>query len=87
MQLLQFDGPSQSRIDLTLIKKTKLRGRLDSEVRIDVFNVLNHPAFFVDDELSSAASMSWNINNPEFGKVTDLNQDPRIVQVSLRLRF
>jgi hypothetical protein len=87
MQLLQFDGPSQSRVDLSLIKRTKLRGRLDSELRIDFFNILNHPAFFVDDELSSSASMSWNINNTAFGKVNDINQDPRIVQVSLRLRF
>jgi len=87
MQLLQFDGPSQSRVDLSLIKRTKLRGRLDSELRIDVFNVLNHPAFFVDDDLSASQSMTWNINNTEFGKVNDLNQDPRIVQVSFRLRF
>jgi len=86
-QLLQFDGPVQARWDLALIKRTRLTGRFDSELRIDVFNVPNHPYFFVDDELSSSASMTWNINSTEFGKVQELNQTPRVVQMSLRINF
>jgi hypothetical protein len=87
LQLLQFDGPSQSRWDLALIKRTRLGGRFDSELRIDVFNVTNTPYFFVDDELSGSASMSWDVNSTAFGRVNDLNQDPRIVQISARISF
>src|SRR4029453_2336572 len=37
-------GPGQFNIDASVIKKTKI-GRIDTEVRIEAFNVLNHPQF------------------------------------------
>ncbi len=40
-----YYGPSYKNIDLTLAKTTALTGRVNLQVRMDVFNVLNHPNF------------------------------------------
>jgi hypothetical protein len=40
-----FDGPGYSNIDLSLVKNTKLGERLRLQLRVDVFNVFNHPNF------------------------------------------
>jgi hypothetical protein len=40
-----FDGPGYRNVDLTLVKNTRLGGRLRLQLRVDVFNVLNHPNF------------------------------------------
>jgi len=40
-----FYGPGYSNLDLSLSKTTPLRGRFSLELRLDVFNVLNHPNF------------------------------------------
>ena len=37
-------GPGQFNIDASIIKRTKI-GRFDTEIRIEAFNVLNHPQF------------------------------------------
>jgi outer membrane receptor protein involved in Fe transport len=40
-----FDGPGYQNVDLSLVKNTKLGERLRLQLRVDVFNVLNHPNF------------------------------------------
>jgi hypothetical protein len=40
-----FDGPGYSNVDLSLSKSTKLGERLRLQLRVDVFNVFNHPNF------------------------------------------
>jgi outer membrane receptor protein involved in Fe transport len=40
-----FTGPGFQNVDLSLVKNTKLNDRLVLQVRLDVFNVFNHPNF------------------------------------------
>jgi Carboxypeptidase regulatory-like domain len=40
-----FTGPAFHNVDLSLVKHTALSGRMKLDVRLDVFNVFNHPNF------------------------------------------
>lgn len=40
-----FTGPGYQNIDLSLVKNTKLSARVTLQVRVDCFNLLNHPNF------------------------------------------
>ena len=40
-----FTGPGYQNIDLSLVKNTALGSRLSLQLRVDVFNLLNHPNF------------------------------------------
>lgn len=78
MGINTYDGPTQWSWDLSLAKHTRINDKFDTELRIDVFNVPNHPHFFVDD---------MNVNSTTFGVVSSLNQDPRIVQIAFKVNF
>jgi hypothetical protein len=53
-------GPSQFNIDMSLIKHTKF-GRIQSELRLEAFNVLNHPQF---------AQPNGQLGNSAFGVIS-----------------
>ncbi|HEV8486934.1 MAG TPA: TonB-dependent receptor [Blastocatellia bacterium] len=78
LQRLQFDGPAQVAWDFSLVKRTRITERVNSELRAEFFNVLNHPGFFVGDQ---------GINSTQFGRITGLNQAARIVQLALKVDF
>jgi outer membrane receptor protein involved in Fe transport len=40
-----FNGPGYRNVDLSLVKDTALGGRVKLQLRVDVFNVFNHPNF------------------------------------------
>ena len=77
-QLLQFDGPSQTVWDFSIVKRTRISESKNVELRADLFNFLNHPLFFVGD---------YDINSATFGRITGLNWNQRLVQVSLKFNF
>ena len=79
-------GPGQFNVDLSLIKTTRC-GRVESELRIEAFNLLNHPQF---------AQPNGQLGNPGFGTITAMLSNPacascgtteRQVQLGLKLRF
>lgn len=73
-----FRGPGRSNVDLAVSKTVPLKGeRILIELRGDFFNLLNHAEFL---------SPNTNINDSNFGQVQN-TADPRIIQLSLRLRF
>lgn len=78
LQRLQFDGPSQTSWDFSVIKRTRIKEDKNLELRADFFNFLNHPLFFVGDQ---------NINGTQFGRITGLNFGPRVVQVALKFNY
>jgi len=75
---LQFDGPASYTWDFSAAKKTRVTERIDTEFRVDFFNVLNsgEMALFGD----------YNVNSSSFGRITSA-LPPRIVQASLRINF
>ena len=79
-------GPGQFNVDFSLIKTTRF-GRVDSELRIEAFNLLNHPQF---------AQPNGQLGNPGFGTITSMLSNPacascgtteRQIQLGLKLRF
>jgi hypothetical protein len=79
-------GPGQFNIDMSLIKNTKI-GPVASELRLEVFNVLNHPQF---------ANPNGQLGNAAFGTIAAMLASPscalcgtteRQMQVAMKLKF
>ncbi len=79
-------GPGQFNIDASMIKNTKI-GPLWSELRLEVFNVLNHPQF---------ANPNGQLGNSAFGTISAMLASPscalcgtteRQAQVAMKLKF
>jgi len=79
-------GPGQFNIDLSLIKNTKI-GPVASELRAEVFNVLNHPQF---------ANPNGTFGTAAFGTISAMLASPscalcgtteRQVQLAMKLKF
>jgi hypothetical protein len=80
-------GPGQFNIDMSVIKRTRI-GKLDTEIRIEAFNVLNHAQF--------NARPNSNINAAGVGTITSLlpnascalcGTSERQVQLGVKVRF
>ena len=80
-------GPGQFNIDMSLIKRTRI-GRFDTELRLEAFNVLNHPQF--------APRPNSNINSAAVGTISSMLPNPscalcgtteRQVQLGVKMRF
>ena len=78
-------GPTAFNVDLSVVKNTKI-GPLDTELRIEAFNVLNHPQF---------ATPNTQLGNAAFGTITAASTpscqtcgtSERQVQVAMKVRF
>jgi hypothetical protein len=79
-------GPGQFNIDMSVIKNTKI-GPIDSELRLEVFNVLNNPQF---------AQPNGQLGNAAFGTISAMLASPscalcgtteRQMQVAVKLKF
>jgi hypothetical protein len=79
-------GPRQFNVDASLIKRTKI-GSIDSELRVEAFNVLNHPQFGQPNAV---------IGNAAAGQITTMlassscafcGTTERQVQLAMKLRF
>ncbi len=60
------------------MKRTKIRERADLEYWADISNVFNRTSF---------GGINVNLNDPNFGRPTGAQQEPRIIQMALRLNF
>jgi carboxypeptidase family protein len=79
-------APGQFNVDFSLTKRTRL-GRVESELRIEAFNLLNHAQFAQPNTL---------FGSPGFGGITSMLSNPacsacgtteRQIQLGLKLRF
>jgi hypothetical protein len=78
LQRRVFTGPSAFGMDIALAKTISVRESQDVEVRMESFNILNHPTFNVGDQ---------SIGSTNFGKITGTFGDRRIIQLSMHYRF
>ncbi len=79
LQLTPVSGPGYWNVDLSLIKRTRIRESWNLEFRAEAFNAFNHTNFFVSAENN-------DINSTSFGRLTS-TFDPRILQFALKLNF
>jgi hypothetical protein len=79
-------GPGSFNIDASLIKNTKI-GHVNTEFRIEAFNVLNHPQF---------GNPNTTLGNAAFGTISSMLSSPscslcgtveRQVQLGVKVRF
>jgi hypothetical protein len=79
-------GPGDFNIDFSLIKNTRV-AHVDTEVRIEAFNILNHPQF---------ANPNATFGNSSFGTISAMLSSPscatcgtteRQIQLALKMRF
>ncbi|MCU1321995.1 MAG: hypothetical protein JWM43_1644 [Acidobacteriaceae bacterium] len=69
-------GPAYRDLDLALVKHTALTEHTNLELRAELFNVTNTPAF---------SQPNGSFGTTAFGSITSTTTDPRVLQLALRL--
>ena len=69
-------GPAYRDLDLALVKNTALSEHTHLELRAELFNITNTPAF---------AQPNGSFGTTAFGSITATTTDPRVLQLALRL--
>ncbi|MGE0406546.1 MAG: hypothetical protein AB7O65_09615, partial [Candidatus Korobacteraceae bacterium] len=64
--------------DLAFVKRTRIGERQDLELRTEVFNLTNTPAF---------AQPNGTLGNAAFGTITSTVSDPRVIQFGIKFNF
>jgi hypothetical protein len=84
-------GPSQTNMDLSVMKSFPVHERRYLEFRVDLFNALNHPNKSNPVSDISAANLdpvTGRIIDPQnFGRILGTDSSPRILQLSLKFNF
>ena len=91
-------GPSQSNVDVSVIKRFVIREDKTLEFHLEAFNVLNHvnlanPISDLNAVVSSGGSIDpskGTINNNNagaFGRIISTSNNPRIIQFALKFNF
>jgi hypothetical protein len=71
-------GPSQKRVDLSIAKAIRFNGRLQAELRWEVFNVFNTVNLGMPEN---------NFDSVDFGTITNTVGGPRVSQFGVRFLF
>jgi hypothetical protein len=80
----QFYGPGYVNFDLAFAKKTKITERVDVELRVEGYNLFNHPHFTQPDSLQTS---------PTFGLISSTSTRPdattsaRQLQAAIKVNF
>lgn len=62
----------------SLVKRTYIREQMNVEFRADMSNIFNRTSF---------GGINVNLSDPNFGRPTGVQQNPRIIQLGLRFNF
>jgi len=89
-------GPRQTNVDFSVIKRFPFGESRNIEFRAEFFNLFNHvnlanPISNFNAVLSSGGSIDTNtgriINPGDFGRVTSTSNNPRLIQVAVKINF
>jgi hypothetical protein len=75
-----FYGPGIENVDFAVVKNTPLGGTRTLQVRLEAFNVFNHPQFY------GPGAVDGNIASPTFGNIVAASS-PRLVQLAMKFAF
>ena len=81
-----FRGPGRTNLDLALAKNTPITERVNTELRLEAFNVFNH-AEFANPDTNVFSGTFGQITTTDFGTGQNQVQTQRILQLALRLTF
>ncbi|MDQ3711074.1 MAG: hypothetical protein M3388_02505, partial [Acidobacteriota bacterium] len=74
-----FRGPSQQRVDLGIVKRTRINERMNFEIGLDVFNIFNRVNF---------AQPNIDLQDTtDFGRITNTVGGPRLAQIRAKFNF
>jgi Carboxypeptidase regulatory-like domain len=86
LQLDAFNAPSYFDWDISASKDFDITEKVKLTFRTEAFNVLNHPTFAVQTDPNTGLA-NFNINSTTFGQAESTISAPRVLQMSLRLKF
>lgn len=72
-----LDGPGYQNVNASLLKNTRLGERINLQLRLEAFNLFNHPNFNLPDNF---------LGSPTFGQILSA-RDPRHLQFGAKLLF
>jgi len=75
-------GPGVATWDLSFLKDTRIRERLNLQFRAELFNILNHPNFNTPNAVVFTPNLS-----PTAGVITSTSTTSRQIQFALKLRW
>jgi hypothetical protein len=75
-----FYGPGIQNTDVALIKSILLTPSQTLQLRLEVFNVFNHPQFY------GPSAVNGNIASPTFGQI-ETAANPRFIQLAVKYAF
>jgi hypothetical protein len=75
-----FYGPGIKNFDMALLKNVGLSGSKTLQLRLEAFNVFNHPQFY------GPSAVNGNIASPEFGQIQQA-ANSRFIQLAAKLLF
>jgi hypothetical protein len=75
-----FYGPGIENVDLAVVKNTALGGSRSLQLRLEAFNVFNHPQFY------GPGAVDGNIASPTFGNIVAA-ASPRLAQLAVKFAF
>ncbi len=75
-----FYGPGIENFDLALIKRVRFDQKRNLEIRLEAFNLFNHPQFY------GAGAVDGNIASPTFGEI-EAAAAPRFIQLAAKFTF
>ncbi len=82
-------GPGQFNFDVTMAKSTRVGGIHENAVlqfRAEFFNLFNHPQFGNPGAIGSSP-VANNLGAGNFGQITSLSVNPRLMQLALKYVF
>jgi hypothetical protein len=84
-----FSGPWQFSLDTSVKKSVNITERHHVDLHFDMFNVLNHPTFYVYPSTGGDYGLltPFTINSSAFGQVSAMNFSPRRIQIGAYYRF
>ena len=80
-------GPGQFNWDITIMKNTKITERVRMQFRSDFYNAFNHPQF-ADPGAGGFGGVGFeNVTAPNYGVISHLSVNPRLIQFGLHFYF
>jgi hypothetical protein len=87
-RITSYRGQSYRNQDLSLIKNTRIGGRVTLQLRISAFNLWNWHSFTTSTIGSwGGSAFDTDISSPEFGQWNGAVSNPRNIQLAARLQF
>ncbi len=71
-------GPAYRNTDIAIIKNSKIREAVNLQLRAEIFNLTNTPAF---------AQPNGVLGSPAFGTITSTITNPRVVQLGVKILY